>query len=106
MTINAIYNPMYHILTKQILGSKYSRWSVILQEFDLNFPKAKSKKSLVFVEIMCDFPHADNETKPLDSLPYESLFLISTYDPWYGYFLLYLQTQCYLMMSVIALAIM
>ena len=63
------------------------------KEFDLKFTKAKSKKSLVFTEIICDFPHADNVTKPLDSLPDESFFLISTFDPWYDDFLLYLQTQ-------------
>jgi hypothetical protein len=84
---------MYHILTHQVLGGKYSRWIIILQEFDLEFAKLKSKKSLVFVELICDFPHTDVETEPFDSLPDESLFLISTSDPWYGDILLYLQTQ-------------
>ena len=32
-------NAMYHILTKQVLGGKYSHWIIILQEFDLKFPK-------------------------------------------------------------------
>jgi hypothetical protein len=41
-------NPMQHILTHQFLGGKYSKWIVILQEFDLEFECAKSKKSLVF----------------------------------------------------------
>jgi hypothetical protein len=62
-------------------------------EFDLEFAKSKSKKSLVFVELICDFPHADEDTEPRDSLPDESLFLIIISDPWYGYILLYLQTQ-------------
>lgn len=73
-----------------MLGGKYSHWIVILQEFDLEFTKAKSKMSLVFAEIMCDFTHSENETEPLDSLPDESLFLIITSNPWYGDFLLYL----------------
>jgi hypothetical protein len=30
-------NPMQHILTCQLLGGKYSKWIVILQEFDLEF---------------------------------------------------------------------
>ena len=33
--------------------------------------------------------------KPLDSFPDESLFLISTFGPWYGYLILYLQNQCF-----------
>ena len=41
-------NPMYYILTRQVLGGKYSQWIVILQEFDMEFAKATSKKSLVF----------------------------------------------------------
>ena len=42
---------------------------------------------------MCDFPRADTKSEHLDSLSVESLFLINMTDPWYGDFLLYLQTQ-------------
>ena len=91
-TIVADSNPMYHILTRQVLGGKYSRWIVILQEFDLEFRKAASKKALVFAELMCDLPRADVDTKPTNSLPDEYLFLISTSDPWYGDYIVYLQT--------------
>jgi len=51
-----------YILTKQLLGGKYSKWIVILQEFDFEIEKYKAKKSLVFVELMCDFPRTDTET--------------------------------------------
>jgi hypothetical protein len=86
-------NPMYHVLTRQVLGGKYSKWIIILQEFDLEFTKAKAKKSLVFAELICALPRADEKIEPRDSLPDESLFLISTFYPWYGDILLYLQTQ-------------
>jgi hypothetical protein len=86
---------MYHILTLQVVGGKYSRWIIILQEFYLEFTKSKSKKTLVFSKLICDFPHVDDETKPNYSFPDESLFLISSSNPWYGYILLYLQTQCF-----------
>ena len=86
-------NPMIYILTKQLLGGKYSKWIVILQEFDLEFEKSKSKKSLVFAELMCDFPRVDSETVAEEPIADESLFLISTLDPWYGYIIVYLQTQ-------------
>jgi hypothetical protein len=36
------------------------------------------------MELICDLPHTDENTEPNDSLPDESLFLISTSDPWYG----------------------
>ena len=84
---------MYYILTRQVLGGKYSRWIVNLQEFDLEFAKAMSKKSLVFAEIMCDIPYASMESEPSDSFPDEFMFLISTTDPWYGDLIIYLQTK-------------
>ena len=86
---------MYYILTHQVLRGNYSHWIVILQEFNLKFSKATSKKSLVFAELMCDLPYATTESDPSDSFPDEFLFLISTTDPWYGYLLIYLQTQCF-----------
>jgi hypothetical protein len=36
-TVISNCNPMQHILTCQLLGGKYSKWIVILQEFDLDF---------------------------------------------------------------------
>jgi hypothetical protein len=86
---------MYHVLTRQVIGGKYSKWIIILQEFDLEFAKSKAKKSLVFTELICDLPHADEDIEPRDSLPDETLFLIITSDPWYGDILLYLQSQCF-----------
>jgi hypothetical protein len=68
---------------------------VILQEFDLEFERTMSKKYLVFAELICDLP--SNETKNVaeDSLPNESLFLISYDDVWYGYIIIYLHTQTF-----------
>jgi hypothetical protein len=88
-------NPMQHILTHQLLEGKYSKWIVILQEFDLEFDRTKSKKSLVFSDLICDFPHSATGNVVVDSLPDESLFLISTDDVWYGDIIIYLQTQTF-----------
>ena len=38
-----------------MIGGKYNKWIVILQEFDLQFVSAKSKKSLIFAELISDF---------------------------------------------------
>jgi hypothetical protein len=94
-TVISHCNPMQHILTRQFLGDKYSKWIVILQEFDLEFEHAKSKKSLVFSELICDFPYSKTKNVATDSLPDESLFLISTDDLWYGDIIIYLQTQTF-----------
>lgn len=84
---------MYHILTWKVLGGKYSHWIVILQEFDTDFAKSKSKKSLVFVELISELPQTNQEEEHIVSFPDETIFLISMYDPWYGDILSYLQTQ-------------
>jgi len=55
-------NPMYHILNRRVLGGKYSKWIIILQEFNLEFTKSKAKKLLVFAELICDLPHIDEDT--------------------------------------------
>jgi hypothetical protein len=94
-TVISHCNPMQHILTRQLLGGKYSKWIVILQEFDLEFDRATSKKSLVFAELICDFPHTTTEKVAVDSLPDKSLFLISADDIWYGDIIIYLQTQTF-----------
>ena len=86
-------DPMVYILTRQILGGKYSKWIIILQEFYLEFVKSKSKKALVFVEFICDFTYFETKTMGEDYLPNESLFIISTLDPWYGNIIIYIQTQ-------------
>jgi len=86
-------NPMYHILTQEVLGGKYSHWIVILQEFYLEFGKSKSKKNLVFAELICDLPQTDQEEEHIALFTDGTIFLISTSDPWYGDILSYLQTQ-------------
>jgi hypothetical protein len=91
-TVISNCNPMQHILTRQLLGGKYSKWIVILQEFDLEFECTKSKKSLVFAELICDFPYSKTENVAANSLPDESIFLINTDDIWYGDIIIYLQT--------------
>jgi hypothetical protein len=69
------------------------KWIGVLQEFDLEFEHAKSKKSLVFAELIFDLPSTETETVAEDSFPDESLFLISYEKIWYGYIIIYLQTQ-------------
>ena len=94
-TIYVDSNPMYYVLTRQVLGGKYSRWIVILQEFELEFAKSTSKKSLIFAELICDLLRTTETIEPFDSFLDESLFLISATDPWYGDIILYLQTLRY-----------
>ena len=68
---------------------------MILQEFDLEFDRAKSKKSLVFVELICDLPSTETGNVAEDSLPDESLFLIRSDDIWYEDIIIYLHTQTF-----------
>ena len=75
-----------------MIGGKYNRWIVILQEFDIEFMSAKSKKSLVFAELISKFPCGE-EIVYDESFLDEHVFLISPQDPWYGDIIVYLQTM-------------
>jgi hypothetical protein len=55
-TVVSDCNPMQHILTRKLMGGKYSKWIVILQEFYLQFERTKSKKYLVFLNLYVTFP--------------------------------------------------
>ena len=65
------------------------------QDFDLDFQSAKSKKSLVFAELIAEFLVEEDVAIEEDSFSNEHIFLISTSDPWYGDILIYLQTLNY-----------
>ena len=49
------------------------------------------KKSLIFVELISDFPNLEEEVYE-DSFVDENIFLISTVDTWYKDIIVYLQT--------------
>jgi hypothetical protein len=89
-TIVIVINPFQYILSRRIIGGKYNKWIVILHKFDLDFSSSKSKKSLVLVELMSDFPRQDEGFFHDDSFMDENIFLISSSDPWYKDILIYL----------------
>jgi len=60
----------------------------MLQEFDLEIQSAKSKKSLLFAELISKFPSEYFEEN--ESFPDALIMLISSSDPWYGDILIYL----------------
>ena len=76
-----------------MIGGKYNKWIVILQEFYLKFVSAKSKKSLIFAELISDFSIEAEDFVCEDTFVDENIFLISMSDPWYGDIIVYLQTQ-------------
>lgn len=72
-----------------MIRGKYNWWIVILQEFDLKFLSAKSKKSLVFAELISELPCEEDIVYEENFLD-EHLFLISSQDPWYRDIIIYL----------------
>ena len=85
-------NPFQFVLTRRMIGGKYNKWIVILQEFNLEFVSEKSKKSLIFADLISEFPSEAKELVWEDTFIDEHIFLISTLDPWYGDIIIYLQT--------------
>ena len=52
---------------------------------------AKLKKSLIFTELISDFPSLEEEEVYEDTFVNENIFLISNLDPWYGDIIVYFQ---------------
>ena len=88
-------NPFQYVLSRRIVGGKFNKWIVILQEFDLDFKSTKSKKSLVFTKLIAEFSVEEDVSIEEDSFLDEHIFLISTSNPWYGDILVYIQTLKY-----------
>ena len=71
-----------------MIEGKHNKWISILQEFDLEFVLEKLKKSLIFAELISNFPSLEEEFYK-DMFFDEHIFLISTLDPWYGDIIVY-----------------
>jgi hypothetical protein len=83
-------NPMQYLLSRRQINGKFSRWIIILQEYDLKFSTPKRKKSLILAELITTFP-SDTTSSPINTdFPDEHLFYIPSDDPWYDDLLVYL----------------
>jgi hypothetical protein len=91
-TVISIVNLFQYVLTRWVIGGKISRWIVVLQEFDLDFVSAKSKKSLVFAELISELLIESSDVVLEESPIRGDMFLITSLDPWYGDILVYLHT--------------
>ena len=58
----------------------------------MEFVSAKSKKSLVFAELILELSVESNDDMPEESPIKGDIFLIASSDPWYGDILVYLHT--------------
>jgi hypothetical protein len=91
-TVIVILNLFQYVLTRWVIDGKISRWIVVLQKFDLDFISVKSKKSLVFAELILELSVESGDVMPEESPIQGDMFLIASSDPWYGDILVYLQT--------------
>jgi hypothetical protein len=91
-TVIVIVNPFQYMLTRRVIGGNISRWIVILQEFDLDFISVKSKKSLVFAELISELLVDSGDVMPEESPIRGDIFFITSSDPRYGDILVYPQT--------------
>jgi hypothetical protein len=75
---------MQYLLNRRQINEKFSRWIVILQEYDLEFSTPKSRKALVLAEPVTTLP-SDTTSTPINTdFPNEHLFYITSDDPWYS----------------------
>jgi hypothetical protein len=80
-TVIVVVNPFQYLLTRRVISRKISRWIVFLQEFDLDFVSEKSKKSLVFVELISELLVESGDFMPKESPIKGDMFFIASSDP-------------------------
>ena len=69
---------MKHILSLRVIRGKYSKWIVILQEYELEFVNAKAKKSLPFTELVSELRGFKEEMIEEEYKEDDNLFHIPT----------------------------
>ena len=69
------------MLTRRVIGGKINRWIDILQKFDLDFISVKSKKSLVFTELILELLVESSDVVAEESPIRGDMFLITSLDP-------------------------
>jgi hypothetical protein len=84
MIVIANMNPFQYVINHWMIGGKFSKWIVILQEFNMEFMSSKSKKFLVFTELISELPREDENGTYNESIIYNQLILINSCDPWYN----------------------
>jgi hypothetical protein len=77
---------------------------VILQAFDLDFISAKSKKSLVFAELISELPVELGDVVPEESPIWGDMFLIESSDSWYRDIMIYRDYILYIAASTFSVA--
>jgi hypothetical protein len=74
-------NPMKYLLSRRQFNEIFSRWIIILQEYELKFSTPKSKKALVLVKLVMAL-HSHTTSAPVNTdFPNEHLFYIILDDP-------------------------
>jgi hypothetical protein len=66
-TVIAVVNPFQYVYTRCVIDENINRWIVILQEFNVDFVLLKSKKSLVFTELISELPVELGDVIPEES---------------------------------------
>jgi hypothetical protein len=84
---------MQYLLSRRQINGNFSRWIVILLEYDLEFSTPKRKKALILAKLIMDFPSNTTSPSVNTNLPDEHIFFIPLDNPWYGDLLVYLRTQ-------------
>jgi hypothetical protein len=74
-------NLFQYVLTRCVIDINISRWIFILQEFDLDFVLEKSKKSLVFAELISELLIESGDIIPEESPIKGDMFFIASSNP-------------------------
>jgi hypothetical protein len=70
-------------MNKLVTNARLTRWLLLLQEFNITIIDMSGKDNLFF-DLLFRLIHIGDNTPVDDDFPYENLFYICTYIPWYA----------------------
>jgi hypothetical protein len=84
ITLHTDHTTIKYLMNKPITNGIVTRWSPLLQEFDITILDNPRKDNVV-VDFLSKIKSNENEPLVEDSSPDEHLFAVSTNSPWFAY---------------------
>jgi hypothetical protein len=80
------------LMDKPVTNARFTRWLLLLKEFNITIIDRPDKDNLI-VDFLYRLIHTGDNAPVDENFPYESLFSISNYTPWYADVANYLVTR-------------
>ena len=89
--VHTVHFAIRYLMNKPVTNGRITRWSLLLQEFDITVLDRPGKENQV-ADFLSRLNHAGEDVPVNDDFPDENLFSISVKTPWFADMANYLAT--------------